>query len=87
VPPGRRTCGHRISHGLSCCAEWATLDGDKPDISVALGRMAATFLTVPMTYGVGFLWCLRGPGYRAFHDILSRTMVIRRTGRPHLAPV
>jgi uncharacterized RDD family membrane protein YckC len=70
-----------------CDLRVATLDGDKPDASVALGRTVASALTVLFTYGVGFLWCLRGPGYRAFHDIMTRTMVIRRTGRPRLTPV
>lgn len=60
--------------------------GERPGFLQALGRTAATYLSV-LTYGIGYLWCLRGPGYRTFHDIASSTMVMRRKGKPRLPPV
>ena len=43
----------------------------------SVGRSLLTFLVV-MSYGAAFLSALRGPGYRAVHDILSGTIVVRR---------
>ena len=63
-----------------------TYDGTKPTFARSLGRSVASILTV-ITYGVGFLWCLKGPGYRTFHDIASGTIVIRSKGKPREAPV
>jgi uncharacterized RDD family membrane protein YckC len=63
-----------------------TFDGEKLSFPRSLGRAVASLLSV-FTYGIGFLWCLRGPGYRTFHDIASSTMVIRAKGKPNLAPV
>ena len=63
-----------------------TYDGSKPNFARSLGRSVASILNV-MTYGVGFLWCLKGPGYRAFHDAASSTMVVRSKGKPREAPV
>jgi uncharacterized RDD family membrane protein YckC len=63
-----------------------TYDGTKPTFARSLGRSVASILTV-ITYGVGFLWCLKGPGYRTFHDIASDTIVIRSKGKPREGPV
>jgi uncharacterized RDD family membrane protein YckC len=63
-----------------------TYDGDVPTFMRSLGRTISSVLSV-FTYGIGFLWCLRGPGFRTFHDIASGTMVIRRIGRPRLSPI
>lgn len=52
----------------------------------SLGRSFASLASI-MTYGVGYFWALHGPSYRTFHDILSRTMVIRRKGKPKHAPL
>ena len=51
----------------------AMVDGDRPSLAVSAGRSAAAVILWP-----GFIYCKKGPGYRAFHDILARTMVIRR---------
>ena len=41
-----------------------------------VGRAVLSVLVV-MTYGASFLWAMRGPGYRAAHDVLSGTIVAR----------
>lgn len=43
----------------------------------SVGRTLLTFLVI-MTYGAAFLSAMRGPGYRAVHDLLSGTIVVRR---------
>jgi uncharacterized RDD family membrane protein YckC len=75
------TLGQRIAD-----LKVVTFGGETPGFLQALGRTAATYVSV-LTYGIGYLWCLRGPGYRTFHDIVSSTMVMRRKGKPRLAPV
>ena len=49
------------------------VDGDPPSFAVSAGRSVAAVMASP-----GFVYCKMGPGYRAFHDILTRTMVVRR---------
>jgi len=39
---------------------------------------AALLVVVLITWGAAFLWAIRGPGYRAAHDALSGTIVVRR---------
>ncbi len=63
-----------------------TYDGDRPTFFRSLGRTVSCMLSI-LTYGIGFLWCLRGPGYRTFHDIASGTMIVRRSGKPSRAPI
>jgi uncharacterized RDD family membrane protein YckC len=41
-----------------------------------VGRAVLSVLVV-LTYGASFLWAMRGPGYRAAHDVLSGTIVAR----------
>jgi len=41
------------------------------------GQAALRFVLAVMTFGVGLLWCLWDEKYRAFHDLLARTQVIR----------
>jgi uncharacterized RDD family membrane protein YckC len=41
-----------------------------------VGRAVLSVLVV-MTYGAAFLSAIRGPGYRAAHDVLSGTIVVR----------
>ncbi len=63
-----------------------TMDGDRPGFWRALGRVMSAIPLVGMTYGIGFLWCLHGPAFRALHDIASQTMVVRHSSVPHGAP-
>ena len=72
---GQRALGLRV----------VTMDGDRPGFWRALGRAMSAIFLVGCTYGVGFLWCLRGPSFRAFHDIASQTMVVKRPGMAHSA--
>lgn len=55
-----------------------TMEGDRPSFLRALGRSVTSLFLSGCTYGIGFLWCLRSPGFRTFHDIASQTMVVRR---------
>jgi uncharacterized RDD family membrane protein YckC len=55
-----------------------TMEGDRASFLRALGRSATSVFLSGFTYGIGFLWCLRSPGFRTFHDIASQTMVVRR---------
>ena len=43
-----------------------------------VGRTALLYFVGIGTGGASFLWAARGPGYRAVHDILSGTVVVRR---------
>jgi uncharacterized RDD family membrane protein YckC len=56
-----------------------TMEGDRPSFLRALGRAVTSVFLSWCTYGIGFLWCLRSPGFRTFHDIASQTMVVRRS--------
>lgn len=78
---GGSTLGQRVTD-----LKVVTFTGDTPGFLQALGRTVATYLSL-LTYGIGYLWCLRGPGYRTFHDIVSSTMVMRRKGKPRQPPV
>ena len=55
-----------------------TLDGERLSFQYAVGRALLACLLAASTYGIGFLWNLKAPGFRAFHDIASRTMVVKR---------
>jgi len=55
-----------------------TLDGEKLSFWYAVGRAALASILTAFTYGIGFLWSLKSPGFRALHDIASRTMVVKR---------
>lgn len=55
-----------------------TLNGDKPSFAQCVGRVGLSNLLVPLSYGMTFFWALKGPGYRAVHDIATGTMIVRR---------
>ncbi len=55
-----------------------TLDGDKPSFAQCVGRVGLSYFLVPLSYGITFFWALKGPGYRAVHDIATGTMIVRR---------
>lgn len=61
-------------------------DGKQLNFKRSLGRSVAVLASV-LTYGVGYFWALHGPAYRTFHDVLSRSMVVRHAGKPKTAPV
>lgn len=64
---GQRLLGIRV----------VTLDGEGLSVWHAVGRACLAGFFTPMTYGLNFLWALKQPGYRALHDIASRTMVVK----------
>ena len=66
------TLGQQLS-GLSVLQT----DYRRATFAQSVGRTLLTYLVV-MTGGAAFLSALRGPGYRAVHDILSGTIVVRR---------
>jgi uncharacterized RDD family membrane protein YckC len=49
------------------------VDGDPPSFAVSAGRSVAAVVG----FG-GFIFCRKGLSYRALHDTLTRTMVVRR---------
>ncbi|MDD1775975.1 MAG: RDD family protein [Candidatus Methanomethylicus sp.] len=55
-----------------------TMDGDNLPFWKSLGRSIVAGVFTLFTWGTGFFWSLRGPTFRAFHDIASQTMVVRR---------
>jgi uncharacterized RDD family membrane protein YckC len=50
-------------------------DGSLPSWRDTVVRLAAAALSW-LVFGLGFLWILVDPGHRAWHDRLSRTVVI-----------
>ncbi|MBI4248250.1 MAG: RDD family protein [Elusimicrobia bacterium] len=66
---GRRTIGKRI-FGLRVC-DW---DGAPLRLSQALARSFGYIPSSPLC--LGFLWALRSPGNRAWHDILAGSRVV-----------
>jgi uncharacterized RDD family membrane protein YckC len=54
-----------------------TMDGDRLSFLRSLGRIMLAIFLGACTYGIGFLWGLRGPSFRTFHDITSQTMIVK----------
>ena len=65
--PGQLLLGLRV----------VTIRGEKVHFRQALWRSVLVGCLGSL-YGIDFLWCLKGPAYSAFHDIFSRTMVVKR---------
>jgi uncharacterized RDD family membrane protein YckC len=53
------------------------LDRSKPSLSQRFLRPVAALLNV-ISFGIGFLWAARSPRHQAVHDIITRTLVLRR---------
>lgn len=51
-------------------------DYRRATLGQCVGRAVLSMLVI-MTYGAAFLSAMRGPGYRAVHDVLSGTVVVR----------
>lgn len=51
------------------------IDNRRLTFGQALGR---TFLCIYLSWGIFFLIALRGPGFRAWHDTLSGSVVVRK---------
>lgn len=54
-----------------------TMDGDRLSFLRSLGRIMLAIFLGAFTYGIGFLWGLRRPSFRTFHDIASQTMIVK----------
>jgi uncharacterized RDD family membrane protein YckC len=52
------------------------IDYRRASLGQCVGRALLSTLVI-LTYGAGFLIAIRGPGYRAVHDHLSGTIVVR----------
>jgi uncharacterized RDD family membrane protein YckC len=53
------------------------LDRSQPSRWQKLLRPIAASLSL-LTFGIGFLWAVRSPRHQAVHDIITRTLVLRR---------
>lgn len=51
-------------------------DGEPLRLSAATGRFAAALLSIG-ALGLGFLWALRDPARRTWHDLIAGTRVVR----------
>jgi uncharacterized RDD family membrane protein YckC len=68
------TLGHRLA-GLRV----TRVDGGRPSVKQALGRLIVRWsLSVP-SLGLGFLWMLDEPQRRTWHDLLAGTVVVRES--------
>jgi len=65
--PGQRLAGLKVTR----------LDRSQPSRAQKLLRPVAASLNL-LTFGVGFLWTARSPRHQAVHDIITRTLVLRR---------
>ena len=65
--PGQRLAGLKVTR----------LDRSQPSRAQKLLRPVAAALNL-LTFGVGFLWMARSPRHQAVHDIITRTLVLRR---------
>lgn len=54
------------------------LNRSEPSLGQRCLRPIAAILTV-LSLGTGFLWAARSPRHQAVHDIISRTLVLRRS--------
>lgn len=68
--PGQRLTGLQVTR----------LDRSQPSRWQRLLRPIAALLTL-LTFGIGFLWAARKPRHQAVHDIITRTLVLRRDWR------
>lgn len=68
TPPGQRFVGLKVTR----------LDRSEPTLGQRFLRPIAGFLTL-MSFGIGFLWAARSPRHQAVHDIIARTLVLRRS--------
>ena len=55
-------------------------DGSRPGWGQCLSRFLVSFLSAA-ALGAGFAWSLFDPGQRTWHDIASRTVLVRRRKR------
>jgi uncharacterized RDD family membrane protein YckC len=67
TPPGQRIVGLKVTR----------LDRSEPSLWQRFLRPIAGVLTL-LSLGIGFLWAARSPRHQAVHDIISRTLVLRR---------
>ena len=65
--PGQRLMGLQVTR----------LDRSRPSRWQGLLRPIAALVTL-LTLGIGFLWAARSPRHQAVHDIITRTLVLRR---------
>ncbi len=65
--PGQRIVGLRVTR----------LDRSRPLLSQRLLRPIFGLLSL-LSLGFGFLWAARAPRHQAVHDIITRTLVLRR---------
>lgn len=66
--PGQRIMRLRVTR----------LDRSEPSLYQRFLRPIAAFLSL-MSLGIGFLWAARSPRHQAVHDIITRTLVLRRS--------
>jgi uncharacterized RDD family membrane protein YckC len=67
TPPGQRIMGLKVTR----------LNRTEPSLWQRFFRPIAGLVTV-MSLGMGFLWAARSPRHQAVHDIITRTLVLRR---------
>lgn len=67
TPPGQRIIGLKVTR----------LNRTEPSMWQRLLRPIVGLITVP-SMGMGFLWAARSPRHQAVHDIITRTLVLRR---------
>jgi uncharacterized RDD family membrane protein YckC len=67
TPPGQRIMGLKVTR----------LNRTEPSLWQRFFRPIAGVVTV-MSLGMGFLWAARSPRHQAVHDIITRTLVLRR---------
>ena len=65
--PGQRLMGLQVTR----------LDRSRPSRWQRILRPVAALITLS-TLGVGFLWAARSPRHQAVHDLITRTLVLRR---------
>lgn len=68
--PGQRIMGLEVTR----------LDRSAPSMAQRLLRPVAALLAF-LTFGISFLWAARPPRHQAVHDIITRTLVLRSSGR------
>ena len=66
--PGQRMVGLKVTR----------LNRAEPSLWQRLLRPIAALVTV-LSLGIGFLWAARSPRHQAVHDIITRTLVLRRS--------
>jgi uncharacterized RDD family membrane protein YckC len=60
-----------------------TMNGDRLKLGRSFGREFLGGLVFALSYGLGFLWSLKRPSFRALHDIASDSLVVRGSITPH----